>query len=140
PTTDDLEDFILTQSEYDLMREVNPNDQVGGVSGRNRPSPRQSKLRRRVISKKENPTTSELSSNKERKSESLNTPLQIIIISPENTPDKLPAAPGPENLTENVSLEEAAAAADLIKQTKAELGIQPSAVEQQDAPKDATLK
>ncbi|MEQ2211121.1 hypothetical protein XENOCAPTIV_027190, partial [Xenoophorus captivus] len=110
-----------------LMKEENPNDQVGGVSGWNRPSPRQSKLRRRVIYKKENPTTSELSSNKERESESLNTPPQIIIISPENTTDKVPAAPGPENLTQNVSLKEAA---DLIKQTKAnnKLGVQPSAV------------
>ncbi|MEQ2213599.1 hypothetical protein XENOCAPTIV_017620, partial [Xenoophorus captivus] len=44
-------------------------------------------------------------------------------------------------LTENVSLKEAAAA-DLIKQTKAnnKLGIQPSAVEQHDAPKDATRR
>ncbi|XP_047226048.1 uncharacterized protein LOC124871093 isoform X2 [Girardinichthys multiradiatus] len=40
--------------------------------------------------------------------------------------------------TEN-SLEETAPA-DLIKQTKAELGILPSAVEQQDTPKDATLR
>ncbi|MEQ2166997.1 hypothetical protein GOODEAATRI_034281, partial [Goodea atripinnis] len=35
------------------------------------------------------------------------------------------------DLTVNVSLKEETAAADLIKQTKAELGIQPSAVEQQ---------
>ncbi|MEQ2160256.1 hypothetical protein GOODEAATRI_031748, partial [Goodea atripinnis] len=102
------------------MREVNPNDQVAGFSGQNR----QSKLRRRIISQKKPPTTSELSSDKEIKAESLNTPLQIIIISPENTPDKLPAAPRPENSTEN-SLEETAA--DLIEQTKAKLGIQPSA-------------
>ncbi|MEQ2190236.1 hypothetical protein GOODEAATRI_033715, partial [Goodea atripinnis] len=43
-------------------------------------------------------------------------------------------------LTVNVSLKEETAAADLIKQTKTKLGIQPSAVEQQDASKDATLK
>ncbi|MEQ2198831.1 hypothetical protein XENOCAPTIV_019174 [Xenoophorus captivus] len=79
------------------MREVNPNDHVGGVSGRNRPSPRQSKLRGRLITKKEARITSGLSSIKERESEALNTPPQIITISPESTPDKLPTAPGGES-------------------------------------------
>ncbi|MEQ2169509.1 hypothetical protein GOODEAATRI_025890 [Goodea atripinnis] len=99
------------------MRGVYLNDHVGGVNGSNRLSPRKSKLRRRLISKKETPTTSELSSIKERESEALNTPPRIIIISPENTPDKLPAVAGPENLTEDISLKEEEAA-DLIKQTK----------------------
>ncbi|MEQ2163518.1 hypothetical protein GOODEAATRI_031031, partial [Goodea atripinnis] len=108
-----------------LMREVNPNDHVGGVSGWNRPSPRQSKLRRRLITKKEAPITAGLSSIKERESEALNTPLQIIIISPESTPDKLPTAPWGENLTEDVSLKEEEETA-LIKQINNELGIQPS--------------
>ncbi|MEQ2173438.1 hypothetical protein GOODEAATRI_032141 [Goodea atripinnis] len=74
------------------MRGVYLNDHVGGVSGCNRLSPRKSKLRRRLISKKENPTPSELSSIKDRKSDALNTPLRIIIISPEHTPDKLRTA------------------------------------------------
>ncbi|MED6240165.1 hypothetical protein ATANTOWER_016940 [Ataeniobius toweri] len=50
---------------------------------------------------------------------------------------RLPAASGPENLTEDVSLKEEETA-DLIKQTKA--NGQPSALERQDSPKDATLK
>ncbi|MEQ2201804.1 hypothetical protein XENOCAPTIV_018406 [Xenoophorus captivus] len=109
------------------MRELNLNDHIGGVSGWNRPSPRQSKLRRRLITKKEAPITSALSSIKERESEALNTPPQIIIISPESTPDKLPTAPGGENLTEDVSLKEEEEEAALIKQINNKLGIQPSA-------------
>ncbi|MEQ2227365.1 hypothetical protein ILYODFUR_036963, partial [Ilyodon furcidens] len=114
-----------------------------------------SKLRRRLISKKENLVPSELSSIKERESEVLNTPLRIIIISPEHTPDKLPTAAERQNLTDNVSLREEgeiaynrARKADLIKLIKAnnELALNSgrtlgkSAVERQDSSKDVTLK
>ncbi|MED6243729.1 hypothetical protein ATANTOWER_025836 [Ataeniobius toweri] len=137
------------------MRGVYPNDHVGGVSGCKRFSPQKVKVEKAAYLQKENPVPSELSSIKERKSEALNTPPRIIIISPEHTPDKLPTAAERENLMDNVSPKEEleiaynrARKTDLIKPIKANnerainngQPLESSAVERQDSSKDETLK
>ncbi|MEQ2242552.1 hypothetical protein ILYODFUR_036969 [Ilyodon furcidens] len=52
PTSDELDGIVLTQSDYDLTRDIYLNDHVGGVSGCNRLPPKKSKLRWNLSSKK----------------------------------------------------------------------------------------
>ncbi|MED6242483.1 hypothetical protein ATANTOWER_005353 [Ataeniobius toweri] len=57
PTSDELDGIVLTQSDYDLTRGVFLN--VGGVSGCIRLPPKKSKLRRKLVFKKDNPIPAE---------------------------------------------------------------------------------
>ncbi|MED6282528.1 hypothetical protein CHARACLAT_033055, partial [Characodon lateralis] len=53
PTSDELDVIVLTQSDYDLTRDVFLN--VGEVSVCNRLPPQKSKLRQKLVFKKDNP-------------------------------------------------------------------------------------
>ncbi|MEQ2242485.1 hypothetical protein ILYODFUR_036298, partial [Ilyodon furcidens] len=80
PTSDELDGIVFTQSDYDLTRDVFLN--VGEVSVCNRLPPKKSKLRRKLVFKKDNP----IPAKHEIEGEAIHAPQ-----SPDRAPEKLTA-------------------------------------------------
>ncbi|MEQ2183459.1 hypothetical protein GOODEAATRI_032771, partial [Goodea atripinnis] len=96
-TSDELDGIVLTQSDYDLTRGVFLN--VGELSVCNRLPPEKSKLRRKLVFKKDNPIPTENIHGRE--GDPIHAPLSVIVISPNRAPEKL-TAPEEENLSNDL--------------------------------------
>ncbi|MEQ2246374.1 hypothetical protein ILYODFUR_037850 [Ilyodon furcidens] len=80
PTCDELDGIVLTQSDYDLTRGVFLN--VEEVSDCNRLPPKKSKLRRKLVFKKDNPIPTE--HIHEREGDPIHAPQSVL------SPDRAP--------------------------------------------------